>query len=114
MKIVNLEEFRKLPEGTLFMKYEPCVFGELQCKGETWEHDFLCENVTYWPDCTGSDDFADKLQEAEDHGTSVLLDFDSSGRDGFFENEQLFAVYERRDMEMLMDKLRRCMESAYT
>jgi hypothetical protein len=114
LKIVTLEEFRRLPEGTLFMKYEPCVFEGLQAKGETWEHDFLCENITYWPDCTGSDDFSDKLTLAQETGESILMNFDSSGRDGCFDDDQLFAVYDKRDIEMLQDKLKRCVQSAYT
>ena len=114
MKIVTLQEFMALPEGTLFMKYEPCVFEDLQVKGETWERDFISTNITYQPDCTGSDDFADKLYLAQGTGESILMDFDSMRRDGCFDKAQLFAVYDRRDIEMLQDKLKRCAESAYT
>jgi len=113
MKIVSLEEFRMLPEGTMYMKYEPCVFGYLQVKGETLEYDFYCENITYWPDCSGSDDFADKLFSAQETGESVLLDFDCGGRDGCFDKDQLFAVYDERDVEMLQDKISRCLKEAY-
>jgi hypothetical protein len=35
MKIVNLDTFITLPSGTLFAKYEPCVFGPLSVKYET-------------------------------------------------------------------------------
>jgi hypothetical protein len=114
VKIINLEEFRKLPAGTIFMKYNPMVFEELQCKGDTWEHDFLSENISNWPDCDGSDDLHDKLQLAQDTGASIRLDFDSSGRDGCFDDDQLFAVYERLDVEMLQDKLTRCLTQAYS
>lgn len=113
MKIIKLEEFRKLPEGTLFMKYEPCVFEDLQSKGETGEYDFCSENITYWPDCTGSDDFAKKLLLSEELGESVLMDFDCPGRDGCFDEAQLFAVYDKKDIEMLIDKLNRCKVMAY-
>lgn len=112
MIIINLEDFRKLPEGTLFMKYEPCIFEDLNVKGETWEHDFLSENITYWPDCTGSTDMAHKYEIAE-NGESILMDFDATGRDGCYEAGQLFAVYDKRDIEMLINKLNRCVASAY-
>ncbi|MEW5058379.1 MAG: hypothetical protein AB1Y25_12245 [Cycloclasticus sp.] len=114
MKIINLKEFRQLPAGVLFMKYEPCVFEDLQAKGKTLEGDFVTENITYWPDCNGSGDMVDKLEEAEKTDKSILLDFDACGRDGCFEKDQLFAVYDKRDVEMLMDKLNRCLVSAYT
>tara|TARA_R110002096_G_scaffold66306_1_gene161358 strand:+ start:18245 stop:18589 length:345 start_codon:yes stop_codon:yes gene_type:complete len=113
MNIVNLEEFKKLPEGALFMKYEPCCFEDLQAKGETLKHDFLSQNITYWPDCNGSDDFTRKLSESEAAGSDILMDFDCTGRDGCFDNDQLFAVYDKRDIEMLINKLNRCKVMAY-
>ena len=111
MRILSLEEFRKMPEGTVFMKYEPCVFEDLQVKGETWETDFIAANITY---CTGSGDFSDKLFAAQKSGESILLDFDCYGRDGCFEKGQLFAVYEKRDIKMLIDKLNRCLAISTT
>ena len=45
MRIVNLEEFRALPSGTVYMKYQPCVFGPLEMKGDTWEVDHLCADI---------------------------------------------------------------------
>jgi len=113
MRIVNLKEFRTLSAGTLFAKYEPCAFGAIMVKGETWEHDFLYENIADAIDCTDSGDFADKLFDAEENGTSILVDFDSTSRDGCFEDEQLFAIYEKKDVEMLIDKLGRCIGQAY-
>lgn len=113
MKIVNLEQFRELPSGTLFMKYEPCVFEDLCAKGDTLEHDWLYENIAYSIECTSSDDFGNKLNDAEEQGISLAMDFDSTGRDGCFDDSQLFAVYEKADIEMLIDKLNRCKEIAY-
>ncbi len=114
MKIVNLETFRALPAGTIFLKYEPCCFGELQVKGDTWEHDFLCGEMAAPIDANDTSDFVDKLEDAKTNGTSVTLDFDCYGRDGYFEENQLFAVYEKSDMEKLVAKLQECIEAAYT
>lgn len=114
MKIVNLEEFRKLPEGTVFMKYSPWVFDELSVKGETWEGDFLYENISYMIENVSSTEFDDKLQTAQETGVSVLMDFDFTGRDGCHDKDQLFGVYDKRDIDMLIDKLQRCKKTAYT
>lgn len=103
-----------MPAGTLFMKYEPCSFGDLQSKGETWELDFLSENITYEIDCTNSNEFSDKLHSAKETGENLRMDFDITSRDGCFDDNQLFAVYDKRDVEMLTDKLNRCVKSAYT
>lgn len=96
------------------MKYEPCVFEDLCAKGETWEHDWLYENITYSIECTSSDDFGIKLEDAEENGVSVAMDFDSTCRDGCFDDNQLFAVYEKKDIEALINKLNRCKALAYT
>jgi hypothetical protein len=106
MKIINLKEFRKLPAGTIFMKYEPCVFGHLMCKGETWEYDFLYENISYDFDAKDSGEWADKLFLCEEEGESITLDFNIGCRDGMFEEGQLFAVYEKKDIEGLITKLK--------
>jgi hypothetical protein len=113
MKIVTLEKFRKLPQGTLFMKYQPCVFDNLNAKGETWDGDFLYENVTCEIHCTGDDDFANRLNSAQETDESLLMDFNATDRDGCFDEDQLFAVYDKRDIEMLIGKLNRCKKLAY-
>jgi len=113
MKIASLKEFRAMPSGTLFMKYQPCVFDTLCAKSETLDSDFLYENIVYEIDCTGSEDFVEKLRNAEEKGNSLLMDFDCAARDGAYQDAQLFAVYERKDIEMLIDKLNRCKAQAY-
>lgn len=110
MKIVNLETFRKLPPNTLFAKYEPCIFYEFCVKGETWEHDFLVtSDIPGSIACVSSGDFSHKLHEAELNGTSLPMDFETEGRDGCFEDKQLFAVWEKQDIEQFIERLRKCL-----
>ena len=112
MRIVSLETFRKMPNGTLFMKYEPCNFGDLRVKVDTLENDFIFESVTDEIDCSGSDELFDKLFAAQkDENISLKMDFDATDRDGLYEAEQLFAVYEKVDVVGLIDKLNKCMAS---
>ena len=108
MKIVNLEEFRALPEYTLFAKYDPCVFGELETKYETWEHDFLCASIIDFQGNVSSEHWACILDEMEKNKSSVGLDFEHSGRDGLFEDNQMFAVFENKDIDDLIAHLRKC------
>lgn len=115
MRIVNLATFRAMPEGTIFMKYEPCIFDTLSVKGETWEHDWTYANISYEIESTDSGDFAAKLEDAERNPSmSIPMDFDCYGRDGCFEDDQLFAVYDKADIEGLIAKLLKCKEDAYT
>ncbi len=113
MKIVNLEEFRKLPAGTIYAKYEPCVFDGLDSKGDTLEVDFLYDGLIGNIEHDSSEDMFDKCQRME-KGESIGLDFDCTGRDGLFEESQLFAIYEKGDIEKLIGKLNRCLKSAYS
>jgi hypothetical protein len=106
MKIVNLIEFRKLPAGTVYCKYKPCYFGELEMKGDTLEVDFyaasLIANVKWGHDSSG---MIDILDNAVKTGDSFELEVDAICRDGYFEDDQLFGIYETNDIKQLIGKL---------
>lgn len=109
MKIVKLDQFLKLPPGTLFAKYVPCVFEELTIKGETLPatKDFCYQDIIS-VDAGTCGDSADMLFLAEE-GASINLDLNCQGRDGCFEPDQLFAVYERQDVEQLIGRLQQAL-----
>ena len=113
MKIVDLETFLGLPRGTIFLKYEPCFFEDLRSKRSSIGNDFCSEDITAEILCDDSDEFQKKLFSAHETGDSLLMDFDCGSRDGCFKSDQLFAVYEKSDLTMLIDKLNRCMAEAY-
>ena len=98
-----------MPENTLYSKYEPCVFGELQIKGESWSCDFLTTSgLSSSVKCSGSDEFFELLERAKNTSESLAMDFDSEGRDGCFNKDQLFAVWENNDIESLIKRLNLC------
>lgn len=112
MRIVKLEQFLALPNETLFCKYVPCMFGELEIKVENCgEIDFVTQEIAGAIAFNDSGDFVDKLDDALENGTSLAMDFDFAGRDGMYEKGQLFAVYERSDVEALIARLQRCLTS---
>jgi len=107
MKIVNKQEFYNLPNGTLYSDYEPYVFNNLKIKLDT-----LCDSNRspfdfYYQDLIGnvfSNDgskLVDTLDLAIKDKTSFALDFGSISRDGLFEENQLFAIYEAKDIIQL-------------
>lgn len=110
MKIVNRAQFLALPPNTLFSKYSPCFFGELEIKGQTWGdcNDFLSQQVSDAIACTGSEDFSNKLEDAQESGDSLAMDFQCMGRDGCFDADQLFAVWEPADVAALIERLKPC------
>lgn len=112
MKIVNRETFLKMPPETLFSKYQPCVFEDLCIKGDSLREDFCYQSITDAIVCDGSDSFTDNLSRAEITGESLQMDFECQGRDGCFDSEQLFAVWEEADVKALISRLQRTVEDA--
>ena len=106
MKIINLTEFLKMPIGTIYSKYEPCYFSGLMVKDKnSGEIDFYYNDLIGNVDNENTGDFFDKCTEAEKSGKSLKLDFDIIGRDASYNKNQLFAVYEKEDIEGLVKTL---------
>jgi hypothetical protein len=114
VKIVDRKTFLALPPETLFSKYEPCVFFDLLIKGETWGNDFLYQSINDAIESAGSDDFANKLFTVQASGESLPMDFNCQGRDGLFDDDQLFAVWEPADVLALITRLGRCVPHGVT
>jgi hypothetical protein len=106
MKIVNREAFLAMPPGTLFAKFDPHAFGEVQIKADTCGNDFVCNSlIPGFEGCIESGDYFSVLDRMMDGEGSPPLEYDSYGRDGQFDRDQLFAVFEPRDVKALMDHL---------
>lgn len=106
MKIINREEFLQLPAQTLFHKYEPDVYGELQIKvcnpSDGWHDDFVVDYLF---------GFVGGLEWYEEVEINKEFKFDGSiQRDGLYNKNQLFAVYDNQDIESLMTKLTACLK----
>jgi hypothetical protein len=114
MKIVNKQEFYKLPEGTLYSEYEPCVLNGLNVKGMNMVGldnkliDFTLKSIIGNVYCDSSDDFVNILTDAEENKTSIKLDFDYYGRDGLYEDDALYAIYEEKDIDDFIKQLQVC------
>lgn len=112
MKIVNLIEFKKLPPGTIFSKYEPCVFSDIMEKAGSMDTDFFYNSIINDVDNDSTGDFYDGCTAME-NGESIPLEVDATSRDGMFDSSQLFAIYEKADVEQLVEKLSLCLKKAY-
>lgn len=110
MRIVNHEEFMKLPVNTLYSEYKPCVFSGLKIKVSSSCLDFAYLNLIGNIDSYNSEDFFDKLHDAgKDDSVSLKLDFEAYSRDGMFDHGQLFAIYEDEDVRQLTVTLLGCL-----
>lgn len=107
MRIIKLREFLSMPVGTLYSKYRHTVFDELQIKGESLANDFFYQDIVGAIDSRGDWDLSAKLHAAAETGISLPMDFNCQGRDGCFDpDSQMFAVWERQDVEALIERLK--------
>jgi hypothetical protein len=112
MKIVNRKTFLGAPVGTVFTKYQPCFFGDMRIKDSSLKNDFCYQEIIGSIDADDPQELMDKLHASEAQGKSVDIDLDCLSRDGYFDDDQLFAVWERGDVEKLIQRLQKCLEGA--
>lgn len=115
MKIVDLQAFIQMPGGTVFQKVEPQAAGALEVLELGLKADFVASPISQ-PEFEGANSMegiSDKWDEMEAGGSAPLAYGHASARDGLFENQQLFAVYERQDLERLIAYLSAQLARAY-
>jgi hypothetical protein len=114
MKIVDRKTFLAMPEGFVFQKFEPMIFGDIEVRNEAiqprpeFPGDYYSTELTSRTDC---DD--DSVFSAIENGTSFDMSFITQCRDGFYDADEQFAVWERKDVEGLIARLQRSLEEAY-
>lgn len=101
MRIVNRKEFLTLPVGTVYAEYQPCFISSIKVKDETWEYDFLCVCFDYIEPNANEDDGVDAMYAMQEDGSSRDIE-KAIGRDGMFEEKQLFMIYEKEDIAYIV------------
>jgi len=126
VKIVDRKTFLSLPPGTVYAKWgdgqarDPKVhdltYGAVAVKGDTVGcGDWVEEPLVAWPeDCSDSGQWADAMVAAIGGAETAPMAIGDSGcRDGFFDEDQLFAVFGRVEVERLIAMLQGGLETAY-
>jgi len=118
MRIVDRQTFLAMPEGTVFAKYDPSIIREpmVKCdsiaiRGEL--KDFRYVSLTDEVDCSDSQECIDIKEAAVLEGTSFALHFNTQNRDGLFDAGQLFAVWDRDDVEGLISRIQMALTDGY-
>ncbi len=100
MRVYNRKDFMGLPEGVLYSSGKMWYFDNLYVKGETLQYnDFTCRCLNWISAFDDSDQF-DKLEKSLSDGASIQMQ-DAYGRDGCFDDEDIFLVFEKEDLEEL-------------
>jgi len=115
MRIVDRATFLALPAGTVFAKYEPHFFAPLSIKAATEGPDFYVQDLI--PEFVGNEsetDWTDTLDAIADGEAAPPLDYELIGLDDLGDTAQLFAVFERRDVEGLIGRLQQALADSAT
>lgn len=104
MRIYNRQDFMTLPEGVIFAKGKPWYFGSLSIKGGTIIADGKAIDFSYCClvdiDSHDSGEWGQRMEDMLTNGASYPIN-DSYGRDGCFDEEDIFLVYEPADIKRL-------------
>jgi hypothetical protein len=106
MKVYKRYEFLNLPAGTIFAKGKEWYFDQLQVKGDTlpadedgYMGDFYSMEFA-WVECRESMEGINRLYDMLEKGSSYPMN-DSESRDGMFDPDDLFLVFEKDDLLIL-------------
>ena len=108
MRIYNRSEFMKLPVGTIFSSGPPYAFTDLYIKGETFPSDFYQTNLI-GIDSFSSEENADRLYAMHDEGASYPIN-KSECREGMYDDYFVYLVYEKEDLEYMIEQFRMAMK----
>ena len=108
MRVVNRTDFMNLPDNTVFCKYRSCCMDDIKIKTGNCGADFVCVDMKT-PIGNEGEDSIDAYFRL-DGGESVPLDMEATGRDGFFDNNQLFIVFDKVDIKAMISALQECVK----
>ncbi len=109
MKLVDRKTFLALPSGTVYAKYEPCYCQDIGVKHSTiGDNDWAYTSVDTisFVDSNSSNELTDGLlsmKVGDSINTEIIMD--SAYRDGMFDEEQLFMVYSKEEVQSLIGLL---------
>lgn len=124
MRIVDRKTFLALPPGTVFATWDPCVFGDLciltgvieGCLGGgpiDFRYTSIVDSLGDQP--IGAEyafDTPIDVLLALDAGSEVPTDFGNESRDGLFDLEQRYAIWDRSDVWRLIARLKLALQGA--
>jgi len=116
MRIVDRKMFLEMPAGTVYMifptqpddgGYSDFGYdGHIEIKEATCGNDFATQDIFPWFE--GANDSGDlfTILDAMIRGEeSPPIDYDFAGRQGLFQDDQLFCVWSKEDHKKLIDRL---------
>ncbi len=104
MRIVDRKTFLALPEGTVFAKGKPFAFGGLTFKHENAGRNDWWELEPNGIEAHHSGELFDRYELMLSRGASFPM-VESVVRDGLYDDNAIFLVFERDDLARLRDMI---------
>ena len=107
MKIISNKEFLNMPNGTLFSKFNPCVFDTLSIKRDTIYNSDGLPIDYYYTNLIGNvaSNSTDILFDSITNHSDFDLEFDTIERDGLYDSNALYAIYSDNERLQLIKTL---------
>lgn len=103
MKLLNRTDFLKMPAGTVFCEGEKWCFQGLMFKGETCPSGYdWYERDPAWIESKDSEESFSRLEDMMENGSSYPME-SAEGRNGMYEDDSIFLVFEKADLLKLRD-----------
>lgn len=115
MRIVNRQEFLSLPANTVFSlsswteSTNSTNIEHLYIKGDTVAGVDYYEQTIPDFDWDDSEVHADTVLSAIESGDNIPLCLNSETRNGMFNSEQKYVVWDNHDIHVLIDRLKECL-----
>ena len=107
MRIVKRRELMELPSGTLYVEMNGGFpIGDLCIKGKSSSGDFTMRSIAW----ASSHDFGETIERFSAMFADSSVSFPAEadyGRDGMFDDDQSFLVFEQADVVSIVDDLRK-------
>lgn len=105
MRVVDRAGFLALPAGTVYAKIpQKWIVGDICVKaGNCGDNDWFYESFD-WVDAGDSNEAVRRLDEMADSGASYPVQ-KGAGRDGLFDPDDLFLIYEPDDVAYIAGRL---------
>lgn len=110
MRIVNRKAFLALPAGTIYCKGVKWAFDGICIKDDSLANDWFYLNMA-WPAAHDTGAAVDYLETSLEDGISFACE-DAIGRDGSFDDDAVFMIFEPADLWQLRGRIDEALEVA--
>jgi hypothetical protein len=108
MRVVDRKTFLTLPAGTIYCKGIQWAFDGLHIKDDSLENDWIYLDMA-WPNAFDAGDAVDILQRSLATGSSFECE-DAFGRDGCFNDDAVFLIFEKGDLIALRGRIEQALQ----